>query len=106
MQIGFDSPKVGDLCNSGRKLIQTFGSEAGSKLKALLLFLDAAPTLADLSMSPPVLRDQVAAKKQVPLFTIGKAGSGQVLFQPTSYVSGQTLNDIESVCVVTVGGSV
>lgn len=106
MQVGFESQSVGDLCNSGRQLIQTLGNDAGSKVKALLIFLDAAPTLADLSKSPPILRDQIPTKKQAPLFTIGRAGSGQVLFQPNSFVEGQTLNDINSVCVLSVGGSV
>lgn len=105
MQVGFESPSVGALCNSGRRLVQTLGNDAATKVKALLFFLDAAPTLADLSKSPPVLRDQMPARP-MPLFTVGKAGSGQVLFQPDGYVEGQNLKDIESICVISVGGSV
>lgn len=105
MQVGFESPSVGDLCNSGRKLIQTLGNDAASKVKALLFVLDAAPTLADISKSPPILRDQIPAKK-TPQFTVGRAGSGQVLFQPDGFVEGQNLSDIDSVNVISVGGTV
>lgn len=105
MQVGFETPSMGDLCNCGRKLVQTLGGDAAEKVKTLLFFLDAAPTLADLSKSPPILRNQIP-EKRVPLFTVGKAGSGQVLFQPHGYTEGQQLNDIESVSVISVGGSV
>lgn len=105
MQVGFETPTIGALCNSGRKLVQTLGKDAAERVKDLLFYLDAAPTLADLSKSPPILKDQ-RPTQQTPLFTIGKAGSGQVLFQPYGYTKGQDLNGIESVSIISVGGSV
>ena len=105
MQVGFETPSIGALCNSGQKLVQTLGSDAAEKVKDLLFYLDAAPTLADLSKYPPVFRDEVIAET-VPQFTVGKAGAGQVLFQPHGYAKGQDLRRIENVSIISVGGSV
>lgn len=105
MQVGFESPSIGALCNSGRKLVQSLGYDTADKIKDLLHYLDVAPTLADLSVSPPILRNQ-RAKQVPPFFTVGRAGKGQVLFQPYSYTKGQELYEIDSINVISVGGSV
>lgn len=105
MQVGFESPSIGVLCNNGGKLVHAFGSEIAEKVKDLLFYLVAAPTLADLSRSPPVLRDQIS-DQLVPQFTVGKAGNGQVLFQPHEYIAGQNLSGIENINIISVGGSV
>jgi hypothetical protein len=105
MQVGFESPSVGALCNNGMELTKALGDEAAESVKDLLYFLDAAPTLADLSTSPPVLRDQVT-EKSPPSFSVGRAGKGQVLFKPRAFQTGQKLHDIESINVISVGGTV
>ncbi len=105
MQVGFEKPSVGALCNSGKRLMQTFGHDTAEKVKDLLHYLDAAPTLADLGRSPPVLRNQFS-EQSPPLFTVGKSGKGQVLFRPYGYRKGQTLRDIDSIDVISVGGSI
>lgn len=105
MQVGFESRSVGDLCNSGYQLVRALGEDAAENVKDLLFYLDAAPTLADLTRSPPILRDQVPSQDS-PLFTVGKAGTGQVLFRPTKKGIGQVLADIRSVSVISVGGKV
>lgn len=81
--------------------MQTFGHETAEKVKDLLYQLDAAPTLADLSSLPPILRNQFS-EEIPPLFTVGKAGKGQVLFQPYGYRKGQNLRDIDSIDVISV----
>ena len=70
MRIRFETPSVGALCNSGRKLVHALGIETAEIVMDLLFYLDAAPTLADLSEAPPVLRDQII-REQAPLFTVG-----------------------------------
>lgn len=105
MQVGFESPSVGALCNSGRDLIKALGDEAAENVKDLLYFLDAAPTLADLSTSPPVLRKKLA-EKSLPSFSVGRSGKGQVLFKPRGFRVGQSLRDIKSINVISVGGTV
>lgn len=105
MQVGFVSRSIGDLCNSGRRLVQALGKDTAENVKDLLFYLDAAPTLADLSKSPPVLRDQIPAATN-PMFTVGKAGSGQILFQPINYQQGQEVGDVRNVSVISVGGKV
>lgn len=105
MQVGFESPSVGALCNSGRDLSKVFGDETAERVKDLLYYLDVAPTLADLSTSPPVLRDKVTDKSP-PTFSVGRAGKGQVLFKPRAFQAGQKLRDIESINVISVGGTV
>lgn len=105
MQVGFETPSVGALCNSGGKLIQMLGEEAADKVKDLLFYLDAAPTLADLSKSPPIMRDQRPSQK-LPQFTVGRAGNGQVLFQPKDKSVRVELNEIDSISVISVGETV
>ncbi|OSQ49811.1 MULTISPECIES: hypothetical protein [Roseobacteraceae] len=105
MQVGFETPSIGAMCNSGRQLILALGIESADRVKDLLFFLDAAPTLADLSESPPVLRRQVA-EDLPPSFSVGKAGNGQVLFRPQSFFEGQQLHDIDRISVISVGGTV
>jgi len=105
MQVGFETPIIGALCNSGRQLIKALGAESADRVKDLLFFLDAAPTLAALSESPPVLRRQMATDLP-PSFSVGKAGNGQVLFRPHSFYDGQPLHDIDSISVISVGGTV
>lgn len=105
MQVGFVSHSVGELCNSGSKLVQALGKDTAENVKDLLFYLDAAPSLADLSKSPPILRSQIPAPTK-PMFTVGKVGSGQILFQPLNYQHGQGVNDVRSVSVISVGGKV
>lgn len=105
MQVRFKSPTIGALCNSGGKLVQTLGEEAADKVKDLLFYLDAAPTLADLSKSPPVLRDRRPSHRS-PQFTVGRAGNGQVLFQPKELTSSIELNRVDSISVISVGETV
>ena len=105
MQVGFESPTIGALCNSGGKLIQALGEEAADKVQDLLFYLDAAPTLADLSKSPPVMRDKRPSQRSTE-FTIGQAGNGQVLFRPKDPSQGFQLNDIECINVISVGETV
>lgn len=105
MQVGFETPTIGALCNSGSRLVRVLGEDAADKVKDLLFFLDAAPTLADLSRAPPVLRDQRQAHS-APQFTVGRAGSGQVLFQPRDAKSGMDLGRIDRISVISVGEAV
>jgi len=105
MQVAFESRSLGDLCNSGYRLVRTLGEDAAENVKDLLYYLDAAPTLADLSKSPPVLRNQVVEQKR-PMFTVGKAGTGQILFMPFEHRPDQGLDSIRSVSVISVGGTV
>ena len=105
MQVGFESPSVGALCNNGRALTDALGDATAERVKDLLYFLDAAPTLADLSTSPPVLRNKMS-EKFPPAFSVGRPGAGQVLFKPRGFQSGQDLRDIESINVISVGGTV
>jgi len=105
MQVGFETPSVGALCNSWQKLARALGHETAEKVKDLLFFLDTAPTLADLGQSPPVLRNQ-HTQQHPPFFTVGRKGRGQVLFQPLSYKKEQGLHEVDSINIISVGGSV
>tara|TARA_R110002167_G_scaffold94784_1_gene252756 strand:- start:1272 stop:1589 length:318 start_codon:yes stop_codon:yes gene_type:complete len=105
MQVGFESPTIGALCNSGGKLIQALGEEAADKVQDLLFYLVAAPTLADLSKSPPVMRDKRPSQRSTE-FTVGQAGNGQVLFRPKNPNQSLQLNDIDCISVISVGETV
>ena len=105
MQLGFATTDVGKLCNSGRKLAQILGSDIAENVKDLLYYLDAAPTLADLSRSPPILRKQKTS--QIPhSYSVGRAGRGQVLFYSLSQTNRQVLTEIESINIISVGETV
>jgi len=103
MQIGFATNELCQLCNSSRRLIKSLGIETGERVMDLLHFLDAAPTLADLSTSPPILRKKRKGFRPAH-YSVGREGDGQVLLVPKTPASD--LAKVESVSIISVGGRV
>lgn len=81
MQLGFEDNSLRTLCNSEKRLRQTFGNKLAICVQRLLWVLDAAPTLADISSSPPISR-RFISDGDPPIYAVGPQGPGQILLAP------------------------
>lgn len=104
MQIGFRTMALKALCNSRQKLHKAFGPDA-PVVRLTLFSLDAAPTLADISHSPPLSR-RLLNDKNPPTFSVGGHGLCEILFLPDTNPLTSNPAEINQIRIIQVGGAV
>ena len=92
MHLGFKDQRLGALCNSDKRLRQIFGDELAEHVQDILMCLDAAPTLADISSAPPLLR-RCIYDGDPPVYAVGPTGRGQLMFTPADKFDADELVD-------------
>ena len=105
MRIGFASAKMRALCNDGRAMRRALGEGFARNIQRMLFMIDAAPTMADLPTAAPVSRARVD-EDDPPRFSIGERDAGQILVQAYPPAAHVELDEIDSVCIMAVGGTV
>ena len=103
--MAFRTAELEALCNSGKHMQQLLGDQVASRVQMLFFLLDAANSLSSLPTSSPILRNQIA-ESDPPIFSVGRAGRGQVLFEPSTQPCPQAIEDISEVRILKIGGSV
>lgn len=96
MDVGFEDQRLGTLCNSDKRLRDTFGDNTALNLQRLLWSLKAAPSLADVSSAPPVAR-RCIEEGAIPVFAAGPSGSAHLVFTPIG-----EFDALESITSITI----
>ena len=104
MQCGFEDQRLRALCNSAKRLQETFGDRLALHVQRILWSLDAAPNLADVSASPPVSRRRVD-KGSPSTFAVGPNGPGRIYFRADMEPEPQTLSEIERIKIYDIEGT-
>jgi len=104
MQFGFEDQRLRTLCNSGKRLRETFGEKLALHVQRILWSLDAAPNLAELSASPPISRRRIERGSR-PAFAVGPDGPGQILFKSDIGAEPQTLSEIDCIKIYDIEGT-
>ena len=83
---------------------QKLGEGRAKIVQCLLFTLDAAPSLADLSISPPIFRKEVN-NYEPPHFSVGTPNKGQVIFRPIGNYSPESLSKIDCIEIMNLEGN-
>jgi hypothetical protein len=105
MQLGFATTALCTLCNSREKLQSHLGHDTAGNVMDLLFFLDAAPTLDDLSELPPISRCELSSAGPMQ-FSVGRIGDGQILFESIAPGKSSKLSDIDRIKIRKIAGSI
>ena len=64
MKISYGSRQLEKTLNREKAMVKAYGKANAEVIKRRLLFLDAAPTLADVPHTPPTRRHELAGRRK------------------------------------------
>lgn len=104
MRFGFSDQRLRELCNSQSRLFAKFGRERAQEVIRTLWSLDAAPTLNDLSTSPPISRRAINGMNP-PMYSAGSINQAKIFFLPDPQEIPKRLSDVKAITITRIGGT-
>ena len=104
MRFKFKDEALQSLCSSQKELRQKFGLETSLTVQKRLLWLQAAPSLADITENLPISR-RIEDRGPPPIYSICARDAGRIIFEAmgTNVTCDSDLSAIDEIMIIAFG---